>query len=164
MGKQLRSLAPIHEFAARMKMEGRTYTEIEEEIGVKRKTLYKWFSDPLVKQKMTDLLGKIDQAFAERMASTGMAAMDAMLEMVRADHKDQLSPHQRLEVAREIMDRLPQLQKSPPPVEGESGHNIFVGGQQQIINPIKDMTDEELVAEARRLTKEAEEKALPSGG
>lgn len=156
---RLTKLSPYHEIAIRMRLEGRPNEEIEEKLGVKERTLHKWFGEPIVKEAMAAQVSKINEVFAERMAGLGVSALDAMMEMVTADHKGRLSPHQRLEVIREVLDRIPSTQKPGADIPGSPPVGIA-------IHNYGNMSDEELRAEARRLAQQVadeEPKALTSG-
>lgn len=160
MTKRLDKLSPYHEIAIRMRIEGRSNEEIMERLGVKERTIHKWFSEPIVKEALEAQSKAINTLFNERMAGLGVASLDAMLAMVTEDHKGKLSPHQRLEVIREVLDRIPGMQKvqepgaAPPPVGVQINNNTYAG-----------LSDAELEAEARRLAGQVadETKALPSG-
>lgn len=162
MGKPLNKLSPYHEIAIRMRIEGRSNEEIQDKLGVKERTLHKWFSEPIIKEALEAQTQIINKLFQEKMAGLGTAALDAMLAMVSEDHKGKLSPHQRLEVIRDVLDRLPGLQKisegqpaAVPPIGLTFNNNNY-----------SSLSDDELRVEARRLAGEVANegvRALPSG-
>lgn len=155
---QLTKLAPIHEQAIRMKLMGSSHDEVCTELGIKKRTLYLWMADPIVKAKMTELVDRIEEEFTRQMASLGMAATSALLDMVKEDHQGVLTPGQRLDVIREILNRIPAFQKVGVG-EGDGGGNnanIFhFGSSVQINNPeLQNMTDEQLAQHAKHLADE----------
>lgn len=148
--------------AIHMKLEGRTYDEIEAALPVKRRTLYAWFMDPLVKQELQNQMERMQQVFAEKMAGLGVAAMEGLLEMVKEEPKGKMTHHQRLEAIREILNRtMPIPQESNGDGDGQQqpvGINLNFG-QQATIQPGQ-MTDEELRQKALELAGEmAQEKS-----
>lgn len=146
--KHLKRLLPQHELAIRMRVEGQPNKNIERELGVKQRTLWRWFSDPLVKTAIKEYQEKISDVFAERMASMGVSALDTLHDLLTENHEGNITVHQKLEVIREILDRMPGLQKHPEQGAGAAGTSI--GGNMNVLNFGK-MSDEDLIQAARQM-------------
>lgn len=56
MPHRLRELQPRHHAAIRMRIEGRSTEHTSRALAVRPRTLYIWFSDPLVKQALAEQL------------------------------------------------------------------------------------------------------------
>ncbi len=52
-----------------MRIEGRSTEQISRALEVRPRTLYIWFSDPLVKQALAEQLERFNELFAERYAA-----------------------------------------------------------------------------------------------
>lgn len=106
--KRLEKLNHAHKAACRMRIEGKTNEEICKELRISKVTLHKWFSDDLVKEYIQDLAENVEQAFAEKLATGGMIALQALTDLVQKDDADTTIPAgTKVQVAREILDRLP---------------------------------------------------------
>jgi hypothetical protein len=57
--QQLRTLAPRHHHAIRLKLDGASGREIAETLGVETSTVYLWMGDPLVKDELARQLERI---------------------------------------------------------------------------------------------------------
>lgn len=73
------ALQPNHKAAARMKVEGRRIDEIAVELKVQKRTLYLWFSDDKMKAYIAEMVRNIEDVFAERMATSGLRALEEMV-------------------------------------------------------------------------------------
>jgi hypothetical protein len=76
MPHRLLELQPRHHAAIRMCIEGRSTEQISRALEVKPRTLYIWFSDPLVKRELAEQLQRFNEIFAERYAAVCLAAID----------------------------------------------------------------------------------------
>lgn len=146
-------LKEVHRAACRLRVEGKDNDFIAKELGVKKRTLYVWFSDPKIKKEITRLLETIDQIFTEKMAMLGNVAIDALAEIIAEGHDGKVSVGQRLNAIEQAMDRVSETTARIP--EDKPGPNTNVN-----IGMFSEMTDQQLVAQARQLApdvlKEAE--------
>jgi hypothetical protein len=147
----LEKLSPQHYRAIRMRIAGHSNAEIIADLGIRERTLWLWWSDPMVKAEIDQQIDGINRIFMERMAGIGLAAMEALREMIAEEHNRRLSPGQRLDAVREAMDRIPSLQK-PTPTQGNgdahSGPPGLPGGQ---VNIFANMPNDQLMANAKAL-------------
>ena len=90
-----------------MRLDGRSTDQITETVGIRRRTLYIWFSDPLVKAELTRQLVNVNQLFAEKCAAASLAGIDALMELVRQEPEGPISHETRLEVVRVLLDLHP---------------------------------------------------------
>lgn len=147
MGKPLQSLHERHLVACRLKVEGRSASEIAAELGVKREQVYQWMCDPLVKQEISRLRADIHNLFVERMSDLGMRALAKMEELADLELEEgtRLTVSQRLEILQDILDRHPATRKAQP---GQAGGSATIN-LNQYGEPPPDMTDAELIEMAK---------------
>lgn len=108
----LKSLNQQHKAAARMKVEGKSQDYIHEQLGVTKRTLSKWFSDDLMKSYIGDLEQAVEANFADKLATAGMSALQSLVELVeKPDTDSTISANQKMLVAAEILDRLPETSR-----------------------------------------------------
>lgn len=106
MAAGLQKLAPHHHVAIRMRIAGESHAAIEARLGVKRRTLYLWFGDPLVKDEIEAQMRNIRQVFVEKLVETGLIALDETQGLLRQPIVDApLDARTKLEVIREVLDR-----------------------------------------------------------
>lgn len=121
---RLNKLGPQHHAAIRMRIEGVPTEEICDRLDVEKRTVYLWFSDPLVKAELVVQLQLVNAAFAERLATAGLVAFEQLRALAEAPVQGPVSPELKLEVLRDILDRIaahPTLSGPPPnPFEGMS--------------------------------------------
>jgi AcrR family transcriptional regulator len=107
MPHRLQELQPRHHAAIRMRIEGRSTEQISRALEVKPRTLYIWFSDPLVKQALAEQLERFNEIFAERYAAACLAAIDAAVRVVNQPVKTPPTEEMRLEYVKLLLDRHP---------------------------------------------------------
>jgi hypothetical protein len=134
MPHRLDELGSQHHAAIRMRLEGASTEEICECLEVEKRTVYIWFGDPLVKAELKRQLERINELFAERLASGAVSALEELKRMAEMPVQGQLTPDTKLKVLKELLDRATAQRRLP---EGES---IF-----------SEMSDHELVEKARRM-------------
>lgn len=88
-----------------MRIEGASTTGICDELDVEKRTVYLWFSDPLVKAELANQVDRINELFAERLAGVALKALDALCEMAELPVQGELAPETKLKVLREVLDR-----------------------------------------------------------
>jgi hypothetical protein len=88
-----------------MRLEGQTTDEICSALEIKRRTLYLWFSDPLVKTELQAQLERINQLFAEKLAETAVQGLTALAEVATAPVNEPLDWRTKLEAIRLIVER-----------------------------------------------------------
>src|SRR5829696_6558727 len=81
MPHRLRELGPQHHTAIRMRLEGVSTQQIAETLDVQKRTVYLWFSDPLVKAELGVRLEQINEMFAEKLASAAVSALTELKAM-----------------------------------------------------------------------------------
>ena len=77
MSQQLRTLAPRHHAAIRLKLDGASGGEIAETLGVQTRTVYLWMGDPLVKQALASQLERISEEFARQQSRAALVAISS---------------------------------------------------------------------------------------
>lgn len=76
--KRLAKLNTQHQAAARLRVEGKTNTQICEDLGVAMRTLHVWFSDERMKAEIKRLTDRIEDVFVERKATAGLRALEEL--------------------------------------------------------------------------------------
>ena len=106
VAKSLHQLSPRHYKAVALRIAGESPQSIAESLGVERRTVYLWFSDPLVKDEVQRRCGDIANLITERVADHTLRALDWLGEVVELPlDSESLTVNQKLEVIREILDR-----------------------------------------------------------
>jgi hypothetical protein len=123
-----------------MKIAGASGQVISEELGVERRTVYLWFSDPLVKREMDSQLRDISALLTERLVANAMRALDAIGDLLRQEVSGPVDAPTMLEVIREVLDRNPWTAKRD--------HGATPTGPAR---RYADLTDQELVDELNGL-------------
>jgi hypothetical protein len=155
--KYLRSLDHKHYAAIRLRLEGANNATICDELRIQRDTLYRWWSDDLVKAELQRQAEHIDEVFAEKLASAGFKALEKMLEVaVDADRPTDpdgipqpMSDDQRLKYLTEIMDRLPALSRVRERAGQATGGPVVpgMGGDiNTVVNMFQEMDERTLLA------------------
>ena len=78
MSQQLRTLAPRHYAAIRLKVAGASGGEIAETLGVETRTVYLWMGDPLVKGELARQLELISDEFARQLSQAALVAISQL--------------------------------------------------------------------------------------
>lgn len=78
MPKHLKVLSPRHHDAIRRRVAGSDPREIADALGVALRTVYLWFSDPLVKDEFQRTLLRINDELAQRVAEHGLQALETL--------------------------------------------------------------------------------------
>jgi hypothetical protein len=115
MAKPLHQLSPHHHQAVALRLAGERPQAIADSIGVERRTVYLWFSDPLVKDELERRSRDLAKLITERLADHTLAALSRLRENIELPlDRASLTPAQKLEVIREILDRCVYTVKVPP--------------------------------------------------
>ena len=110
MAKPLHQLSPRHHQAVALRVAGVSPQAIADSLGVERRTVYLWFSDPLVNQEVERRVRDVASLISERLADHTLSALDRLGEVVDLPlDTEALTVAQRLEVIREILDRSARL-------------------------------------------------------
>jgi hypothetical protein len=144
VSKRLQELSPKHKAACRLRIEGKNNEYIAKEIGTTKRTLVQWWGDDQVKDYLQKLAENVEQEFAIQLARAGMKSIAALTEILDLDVNpgdNGVSPHTKLEVARELMDRLPGTARIGDRNRGNQG-----GGEGTQVNVFQNMTPEQLAA------------------
>ena len=114
MAKPLHQLSPRHHQAVALRLAAERPPGIAESLGVERRTVYLWFSDPLVKEELDRRGRDVARLITERLADHTLAALSRLREIIELplDAKS-LTPAQKLEVIREILDRCVYTARIP---------------------------------------------------
>lgn len=86
-----------------MKLDGRSSSEIAERLEVKRRTVYLWFGDQLVKAELARQLSNVNQHFSERLAEAGLSAVRVLQELAVAELATPVDPATKLKAAQELL-------------------------------------------------------------
>ncbi len=106
MAKPLNQLSPRHHQAVALRIAGESPQSIAESLGVERRTVYLWFSDPLVKDEEHRRCRDVADLISERLADHTLSAFDRLGEIIDLPlDTTSLTVAQTLEVIREILDR-----------------------------------------------------------
>ena len=105
MPQHLRTLAPRHHLAIRLKLDGASGREIAERLGVETRTVYLWMGDPRVKRELSRQLERISDEFARQLALAAIAGISQLSEAVQLPVEGPITPEQKLAFIREALDR-----------------------------------------------------------
>jgi hypothetical protein len=106
MAKPLQQLSPRHHQAVALRLAGERPQSIADSLGVERRTVYLWFSDPLVKNELERCGRDLAKLITERLADHTLAALSRLREPIDLPlDSASLTVAQKLEVVREILDR-----------------------------------------------------------
>lgn len=146
MGKPLKNLEPRHMAAVRLRLEGKKNDEIARALGMQKRTLEVWFSDPLIKAEVDRQAARIEDVFVEKLAGAGMQALEVMLEVAQMPTADPTTTeHVKIEAAREIMDRTPALARIADRAQAAAAANQGGGtGDAQLVQIFANMPDQQL--------------------
>lgn len=121
-----------------MRIEGIPTDQICEELGVEKRTVYIWFSDPLVKAELSVQVQLVNEIFGEKLAAAGVAALDQLKALAQAPVDGPVSPQLKLEIVREVLDRVsshPTLSKGLPNIFSDMSPSEIVERLQEIVGP-----------------------------
>ena len=124
-----------------MRLEGLSTETICEQAEIKPRTLYVWFSDPLVKAELVERQRRINELFAERLALVASSALDELETLVKAPTQGAVTPETKLKAVKEVLDRTAA---TPDPCR-------------ELRRNLQSMSDEELRDSARWLLSGAEQ-------
>jgi Homeodomain-like domain len=129
MAKPLHQLSPHHHQAVALRLAGERPQAIAQTLGVERRTVYLWFSDPLVKDELERRSRDLAKLITERLADHTLAALSRLREIIELPvSPESLTPAQKLEVIREILDRCAYTVKLPPGTPNRSWIGMRGGG------------------------------------
>lgn len=90
-----------------MRIEGRSSREICEELGITPRTLYIWFSDPLVKEELASLQAGFSEQLREKINQGVLTAIEALTRMAGAPIEEPVPAAVKAQAARALLDRVP---------------------------------------------------------
>ena len=118
-----------------MRIDGNSPEEIARELEVEKRTVYLWFSDPLIKVELASQVDRVNELFAERLAGVALKALDALCVMAELPVRGELTPETKLKILRELLDRAQAgAQGAPTPAA-----------------MLKQLSDQQLIGLARSL-------------
>ena len=82
MAKPLHQLSPHHHQAVALRLAGERPQAIADSLGVERRTVYLWFSDPLVKDELERRSRDLAKLITERLADHTLAALSRLGEII----------------------------------------------------------------------------------
>lgn len=157
MPRALEKLNLKHRQAARMRVEGMSNQEIAEALNTKPETVVKWWSDPLIREEIDRLGDLADNALANRMATAGIQALEALTEIAQKPSRDpQTDDSTKIRASTEILDRIPSTAR----VKERGGDGDGMGNIQNILAFVNGMTDQQL---AKALGAWHGQEELPAG-
>lgn len=133
MPHRLKQLQARHHAAIRMRVEGRSSTEICEELGITRRTLYIWFSDPLVKEELASAQADMTDQLREKINQGVLRAIECLRQMVAAPIEGPVPAAVRVQAARALLDRVPP--KKQPEAAQEPSRVERVNGIMSRMSP-----------------------------
>ncbi len=96
---------------------------------MERRTVYLWFSDPLLKDELERRSRDLAKLITERLADHTLAALSRLREIIELPvSPESLTPTEKLEVIREILDRCVYTVKLPPGTPNRSWIGMRGGG------------------------------------
>ena len=88
-----------------MRIEGRSTDEICEALEIQPRSLYIWFSDPLVKAELNRQLDRINEVFAQKLAETAVSGLTALAEIASTPVGNPLDWTTKLHAVRLILEK-----------------------------------------------------------
>jgi hypothetical protein len=107
VAKRLRELSNRHHTAISMRLGGAAVSTIAESLGVKRRTVYLWFSDPLVKGKLAERTEDVNELISEKVAANALAGLGLLRAFAEQTSDGPVPPQLRLDAIRELLERHP---------------------------------------------------------
>jgi hypothetical protein len=104
---RLRKLQARHYVAIGMRLDGRSSEAIAEALGVKLRTVYIWFSDPLVKTELDSQQRELRRRFREKIAEAALAGASVLADVAQEPIEGPISAETKLRAVRLILERLP---------------------------------------------------------
>lgn len=74
MAKPLHQLGPRHHRAVALRIAGESPQSIADSLGVERRTVYLWFSDPMVKEEVQRRVALVGRLVDEQLAVRALGA------------------------------------------------------------------------------------------
>ncbi len=99
-----------------MRVAGATPGEIAEQLNVERRTVYVWFSNPLVKDGLQRELGSVNEEFRLRLALLGLDAIDTLHKLMALPGPGNISAEAKLDAIRAAIEISPLTRIPPAPV------------------------------------------------
>ena len=91
-----------------MRIDGQNNAAICSALKITDASLIRWWSDELMQDYLNTLAQNVEEAFAIQLATAGMKSVATLVAILDKPATDQtVSDHLKLEVARDLMDRLP---------------------------------------------------------
>ncbi|MFN8113161.1 MAG: helix-turn-helix domain-containing protein [Solirubrobacterales bacterium] len=126
MPHRLKQLQARHHAAIRMRLEGRSSAEICEELDITLRTLYVWFSDPLVKEGLASAQADMTDQLREKINQGVLTAIECLRQMVAAPIEGPVPAAVKAQAARALLDRMP-TEKQPEAAQEPSGVEKVIG-------------------------------------
>ncbi len=127
-----------------MRIEGKKNDYIAEALGMSKRTLVCWWCDELIVDYLHTLAQNVEREFAVQLATAGLTAVNELSRILQlGDAEEAPSFHQKLEIARDLMDRTPALAKvvDRQEVPGTSG-----GDTTNVLQIIGNMSNDDLAS------------------
>ena len=105
--RALRELNSRHHTAINMRIAGASPSAIAATLGVQCRTVYLWFSDPLVKRQLASRTENVNDLIADRLAANALVGLDLLRAFAEEPCDTPASPQLRLEAIRELLERHP---------------------------------------------------------
>jgi AcrR family transcriptional regulator len=139
-----------------MRVAGASSEAIAQSLGVTRRTVYLWFSDPLVKEQIEVRTRDVAGLIAEKLAENALAGLDLLRQFAEEQVEAPVTPALKLAAIRDLLDRHPVTSgeitmSSPDELKLEQMRRQFA-----------ELSDEDLMAYARQLVSQHDApRALP---
>lgn len=111
MSRTLTALGPRHHAAIRLKLNGASGAAIAQSVGVKRRTVYLWMGDPLVKHELERQLERLNDEVALRLAAAALAGLEELTGLLGQPNSRSPDPMEKLAIGTEILDRYERLRQ-----------------------------------------------------
>lgn len=88
-----------------MRLGGASGQAIADCLGVERRTVYLWFSDPLVKEELARQLERSNEAVTDTLVTAGLVGLERLRQLAELPIEGTISPKLKLAAVKEMLDR-----------------------------------------------------------
>jgi AcrR family transcriptional regulator len=135
-----------------MRLSGASTDEICKRLGVETRTVYIWFSDPLVKAALAEQVRRVNESFAEQLAAASVKALGELLDFALQPATGPPTPELNFKMLREIVELARPQAARRDSRDAEDRR------------PFADLTDDQLIGCAQQMARQIVAETNPGPG